>query len=97
MKNSTVLLVFGILGLGGVGTYLYLKNKKNSVVSSLPTSTTTTTTTPTSGTSSVADDTLGLSPKPTIDTVVSAFAETQTENYKKAKILSKNIETAENI
>jgi hypothetical protein len=94
MKNSTVLLVFGILGLGGVGTYLYLKNKKNSVVSSLPTSTTTpTSTTPTSGSSSVADDTLGLSPKPTIDTVVSVFSETQTENYKKAKELSKNIET----
>jgi hypothetical protein len=45
MKSSTVLLVFGILGLGGVGVYLYLKNKK----------------TPKLG--SVADDTLGLTPK----------------------------------
>ena len=84
MKNSTVLLVFGILGLGGVGAYLYLKNKKNSVVSSLPTSTTTTT--PTSGTSSVADDTLGLSPKPT-----SLIDETKTNNYIIAKNLSEEI------
>jgi hypothetical protein len=28
MKNSTVLFVIGILGLGGVGAYLYLKGKK---------------------------------------------------------------------
>jgi hypothetical protein len=28
MKNSTILFVFGILGLGGVGVYLYLKGKK---------------------------------------------------------------------
>jgi hypothetical protein len=45
MKNSTILFVFGILGLGGVGAYFYLKGKK----------------TPTLG--SVADDTLGLTPK----------------------------------
>jgi len=92
MKNSTVLLVFGVLGLGGVGAYLYLKNKKASTLGS------------------VADDTLGLAPststtppsttetppKATIDTVVSAFAETQTENYKKAKILSKDVEAMGN-
>jgi len=45
MKNSTILFVFGILGLGGVGAYLYLKGKKA----------------PTLG--SVADETLGLTPK----------------------------------
>jgi hypothetical protein len=45
MKNSKILFVFGILGLGGVGAYIYLKGKK----------------TPTLG--SVADDTLGLTPK----------------------------------
>jgi hypothetical protein len=44
----------------------------------------------------VADISLGLQPittttKPTVDTVVSAFAETQTENYKKARELSRNI------
>jgi hypothetical protein len=45
MKNSTILFIFGILGLGGVGAYFYLKSKKA----------------PTLG--SVADDTLGLTPK----------------------------------
>ena len=44
MKNSTI-LVFGILGLGGVGAYFYLKNKKTPIVGS------------------IADDTLGLTPK----------------------------------
>ena len=33
MRNSTVLLIVCILGLGGVGTYLYLKNKKRWVAS----------------------------------------------------------------
>lgn len=47
MKNSAI-FVFGILGLSGVGAYLYLKNKK---------ATTTTTTLP-----SVADTSLGLAP-----------------------------------
>jgi len=44
MKNSTI-LVFGILGLGGVGAYIYLKGKKALTLGS------------------VADDTLGLTPK----------------------------------
>jgi hypothetical protein len=44
MKNPTI-LVFGILGLGGVGAYFYLKNKKTPTISS------------------IADDTLGLTPK----------------------------------
>ena len=64
MKNSTVLLVFGILGLGGVGTYLYLKNKKTPIVGSiaddtlgLPTTNSTNTQAPT-----VADSSLGLNP-----------------------------------
>ena len=34
--------------------------------------------------------------KATIDNVVSAFAETQTENYKKAKVISKEIEVLTN-
>jgi len=45
MKNSTILFVFGILGLGGVGAYIYLKGKKALTLGS------------------VADDTLGLTPK----------------------------------
>ena len=87
MKSSTVLLVFGILGLGGVGVYLYLKNKK------APNKDATTSVTPptsTSGSTSVADSSLGL-PLP-IDTIVSLYNETQSENYKKAKLLSNEIQ-----
>jgi len=65
MKNSTVLLIFGVLGLGGVGTYLYLKNKK-APSSSTPSSSSTpingTPSTSTSGSTSVADSSLGLNP-----------------------------------
>jgi hypothetical protein len=101
MKNSTVLLIFGILGLGGVGVYLYLKNKKapNNITTpnkdattsgTPPTSTSGTPPTSTSGTPSVADSSLGL-PLP-IDKIVSLYNEAQIENYKKAKVLSKDIE-----
>jgi hypothetical protein len=93
MKNSTILLVFGVLGLGGVGTYLYLKNKKKSVVSSLPTNPPTNppnTTNIESETLSQVDSSLGL-PLP-IDKIVSFYNETQTENYKKAKLLSNEIQ-----
>jgi hypothetical protein len=94
MKNSTI-LGFGILAIAGAGAYIYLKGKKVAVVNDVASSTPPPTpppSTPPSSTSSVADNTLGLTPKPTIDTVVSVFSETQTENYKKAKELSKNIE-----
>jgi len=91
MKNSTILLI-GTLGLVGAGAYFYLKGKKS--------------TNTTSGSSTVADASLGLStttttntstttqtpPKATIDTIISIVSETQTENYKKAKVLSKDIE-----
>jgi hypothetical protein len=97
MKNSTVLFVIGILGLGGVGTYLYLKNKKKSVVSSLPTNPTTNpatnppnTTDTKSETSSEVNSSLGL-PLP-IDKIVALYNETTTENYKKAKLLSNEIQ-----
>ena len=93
MKNSTVLLIFGILGLGGVGVYLYLKNKKAPNNITAPNKDATTSGTPptsTSGTPSVADSSLGL-PLP-IDKIVSLYNEAQTENYKKAKVLSKDIE-----
>jgi|LakMenEpi03Aug12_1017415.scaffolds.fasta_scaffold00179_8 hypothetical protein len=47
---------------------------------------------PKASTPSIADTSLGLQPKATIDTVISIVSETQTENYKKAKVLSKDIE-----
>ena len=93
MKSSTVLLVFGILGLGGVGVYLYLKNKKAPNNITAPNKDATTSGTPptsTSGSTSVADSSLGL-PLP-IDTIVSLYNETQSENYKKAKLLSNEIQ-----
>lgn len=93
MKKSIILLVFGVLGLGGVGTYLYLKNKKKSVVGSLPTNPTTNpanTTDTKSETSSEVNSSLGL-PLP-IDKIVSLYNETTTENYKKAKLLSNEIQ-----
>ena len=91
MKNSTILGI-GLLSVVGVGAYIYLKGKKSTTpISSSP-----------SGTSSAVDSSLGLSTttqapaKATIDNVVSAFAETQTENYKKAKVISKEIEVLTN-
>jgi len=91
MKNSTIFLGVTILAVAGTGAYIYLKGKKVAVVNDVPSATPPPSGTP-SSTSSVADDTLGLTPKPTIDAVISIVAETQTENYKKAKELSKNIE-----
>lgn len=41
MKNSTILFVFGILGLGGVGAYLYLKGKKAPTTPATPATSTT--------------------------------------------------------
>jgi len=99
MKNSTILFVFGILGLGGVGVYLYLKNKKTSNTTETPPSDSTppisatppsSATPPISGSTSVVDSSLGL-PLPT-DKIVSLYNETQTENYKKAKLLSNEIQ-----
>jgi hypothetical protein len=101
MKNSTILFIFGILGLGGVGVYLYLKNKKASNTTETPPSGSTppssatppsgaTPPTPTSGSNSVVDSSLGL-PLPT-DKIVALYNETQTENYKKAKLLSNEIQ-----
>ena len=96
MKKSTILIA-GTLALVGVGAYVYLKGKKSTTPIGSPTSTNTT-----SGTSSAVDSSLGLSAttqapaKATIDNVVSAFAETQTENYKKAKVISKEIEVLTN-
>jgi len=81
MKNSTVLLIVGVLGLGGVGTYFYLKNKKKSVVSSLPTNSSTTPPTNTkSGTE--ANSSLGL------PTTLSSSADEQ-KNYLEAKDLAR--------
>jgi hypothetical protein len=65
MKNSTILFVFGLLGLSGVGAYLYLKNKKAPSSSTPSSSSTPTNDTPsasTSGSTSVADSSLGLNP-----------------------------------
>ena len=96
MKNSTILGI-GLLSVVGVGAYIYLKGKKSTTPNGSPTSTNAT-----SGTSSTVDSSLGLSTttqapaKATIDNVVSAFAETQTENYKKAKVISKEIEVLTN-
>ena len=91
MKKSTILGI-GLLSVVGVGAYIYLKGKKSTTpISSSP-----------SGTSSAVDSSLGLSTttqapaKATIDNVVSEFAETQTENYKKAKVISKEIEVLTN-
>jgi hypothetical protein len=102
MKNSTILFVFGLLGLSGVGVYLYLKNKKAPNTTETPPSSTTppssatppisanSTNPTTSGSTSVADSSLGL-PLPT-DKIVALYNETQTENYKKAKLLSNEIQ-----
>ena len=94
MKSSTVLGI-GLLAVLGVGAYIYLKNKK-ATTSSVTVPSTKKTSNTTSVTPSVADASLGLQPKATIDTVVSAFSETQTENYKKAKVISKEIEVLTN-
>ena len=97
MKNSTVIVGASILVLLGAGVYLYLKGKKSTTPNGSPTSTNAT-----SGTSSAVDSSLGLSTttqapaKATIDNVVSAFSETQTENYKKAKVISKEVEAMVN-
>jgi cytoskeletal protein RodZ len=102
MKNSTILFVFGLLGLSGVGVYLYLKNKKapnttetppsstNQPSSATPPISANSTNPTTSGSTSVADSSLGL-PLPT-DKIVALYNETQTENYKKAKLLSNEIQ-----
>jgi cytoskeletal protein RodZ len=102
MKNSTILFVFGLLGLSGVGVYLYLKNKKAPNTTETPPSSTNppssatppisanSTNPTTSGSTSVADSSLGL-PLPT-DKIVALYNETQTENYKKAKLLSNEIQ-----
>jgi flagellar basal body-associated protein FliL len=102
MKNSTILFVFGLLGLSGVGVYLYLKNKKAPNTTETPPSSTnppssatppisaTSTNPTTSGSTSVVDNSLGL-PLPT-DKIVALYNETQTENYKKAKLLSNEIQ-----
>jgi hypothetical protein len=90
MKNSTILIA-GTLVLVVIGAYVYLKGKKSTTPNGSP-----------SGTSSAVDSSLGLSTttqapaKATIDNVVSAFAETQTENYKKAKVISKEVEAMVN-
>jgi hypothetical protein len=94
MKSSTVLGI-GLLAVLGVGAYIYLKNKK-ATTSSVTVPSTKKTSNTTSVTPSVADASLGLQPKATIDTVVSAFSETQTENYKKAKVISKEVEVLNN-
>jgi hypothetical protein len=62
MKNSTILFVFGILGLGGVGAYLYLKNKKAPTTPTTPPSSTTPPSgaTPPISATSVSDSSLGL-------------------------------------
>ena len=92
MKKSTLILGTTTLTLAVAVVYFYLKSKKL--------------TNTTSGSSTVVDASLGLSPttttntstttqtppKATIDTVISIVSETQTENYKKAKVLSKDIE-----
>jgi hypothetical protein len=93
MKNSTILFVFGLLGLSGVGVYLYLKNKKSPTTptsGSTPPISATSTNPTTSGSTSVVDSSLGL-PLPT-DKIVALYNETQTENYKKAKLLSNEIQ-----
>ena len=95
MKKS-ILLGIGLLSVVGVGAYIYLKGKKSTTPNGLPTSTNAT------SNSSAVDSSLGLSTttqspaKATIDNVVSAFAETQTENYKKAKVISKEVEAIVN-
>jgi len=76
MKNSTILVV-GTLALVGAGAYFYLKGKKTTTSSGTDSSATTTT-------PSVSDVSLGLNPKPII--------ETETENYVKAKALSKGVQ-----
>jgi hypothetical protein len=111
MKNSTILFVFGLLGLSGVGVYLYLKNKKAPNTTETPPSSTnppssatppisaTPTNPTTSGSTSVANTSLGLnpttntqSPPLATDKIVALYNETQTENYKKAKLLSNEIQ-----
>jgi hypothetical protein len=93
MKKS-ILLGIGLLAVVGVGAYIYLKGKKTTTSSGTDSSATNNTvdkpTTSETNTSAV------IPPKATIDTVVSAFAETQTENYKKAKVISKEIEVLTN-
>ena len=91
MEKSTILGI-GLLSVVGVGAYIYLKGKKSTTpISSSP-----------SGTSSAVDSSLGLSTttqapaKATIDNVISIVSETQTENYKKAKVISKEIEVLTN-
>jgi hypothetical protein len=99
MKNSTILFVFGILGLGGVGAYLYLKNKKapssstptsgsnsTSTSGSNSTSTTGSTSTSTTGSTSVADSSLGLLP-----TEKGLIDETKTNDYIIAKKISEEV------
>jgi hypothetical protein len=83
--------VFGILGLGGVGAYLYLKNKKASSSStptsgSNSTSTTGSTSTSTTGSTSVVDSSLGLLP-----TAKGLIDETKTNDYIIAKNISQEV------
>jgi len=77
MKNSTILFVFGILGLGGVGVYLYLKGKKAPTTPTTPTSGAT----PPISATSVSDSSLGL-------TTTTSSTDEQ-KNYLQAKELAR--------
>jgi hypothetical protein len=88
MKNSTILFVFGLLGLSGVGVYLYLKNKKAPTTPTTPTSGSTppssaTPTNPTtSGSNSVSNSSLGL-------TTTTTSGTDEQKNYLEAKELAR--------
>jgi hypothetical protein len=86
MKNSTIIVGVSALVLLGAGAYIYFKGKKSPSKDSL-------------GEASKPvskDSTESIPPKATIDMAVSAFSETQTENYKKAKVISKEVEVLTN-
>jgi|LakMenEpi03Aug12_release.lakeMendotaPanAssembly.Ray.scaffolds.fasta_scaffold1036626_2 hypothetical protein len=99
MKNSTIIVGVSALVLVGAGAYIYFKGKKSPSKDSLGLESTTApapsapsapSRTPTRPTASTPPP--EIQAPATVDTVVKAFSETQTPNYKKARDLSREIE-----